>query len=170
VTAGFGFAVEHRAPDGPARAGRLTTPHGEVETPVFMAVGTRASVKGLTPEQVRAAGTRIVLANTYHLHLRPGEDVVRELGGLHRFMGWDGPILTDSGGYQVFSLADLRSIDDTGVRAGNIGEIGLSGLPHEPFQPREEVVLPESSAPVEGFGDDLYDSLGVPVVAALKVA
>ena len=88
-----------------AREGRLETPHGAVETPAFMPVGTQATVKGLTPDQLRAAGTQMVLANTYHLALRPGEETVARLGGLHRFMGWDGPILTDSGGFQVFSLA-----------------------------------------------------------------
>src|SRR2546429_348369 len=91
--------------DGHARRGRLSIPHGTVETPVFMPVGTQATVKGLTPEQLAATGAQIVLANTYHLALRPGADLVAELGGLHRFMGWPGPILTDSGGYQLFSLA-----------------------------------------------------------------
>jgi queuine tRNA-ribosyltransferase len=86
-----------------------------VETPVFMPVGTRAAVKGLTPDRLRAVGTAIILANTYHLAIRPGAEVVGQLGGLHRFMGWEGPILTDSGGFQVFSLATLRSVDDEGV-------------------------------------------------------
>ncbi|MEA2633091.1 MAG: queuine tRNA-ribosyltransferase, partial [Chloroflexota bacterium] len=88
-----------------ARRGRLFTPHGTVETPAFMPVGTQATVKGMTPDQVRATGSEMVLANTYHLALRPGEAVVARLGGLHEFMGWSGPILTDSGGFQVFSLA-----------------------------------------------------------------
>ena len=104
------------ATDGAARRGRLTTPHGVVETPVFMPVGTRATVKSLTPDDVRASGAQIVLANTYHLFLRPGHALIRELGGLHRFMGWDGPILTDSGGFQVFSLSKLRRISEEGVR------------------------------------------------------
>jgi queuine tRNA-ribosyltransferase len=98
-----------------ARTGRLVTPHGPVETPAFMPVGTRATVKGLTPRVLRDAGAQILLANTYHLQLRPGAEAVAELGGLHRFMGWSGPILTDSGGYQVFSLAELVQIDDGGV-------------------------------------------------------
>lgn len=98
-----------------ARRGRLATPHGTVETPVFMPVGTQGAVKALSPRDVREVGASIVLANTYHLHLRPGEDVVAEAGGLHRFMNWFGPILTDSGGFQVFSLAELRTIDDDGV-------------------------------------------------------
>src|ERR687898_1632603 len=102
--------------DGAARRGRLDTPHGPVETPVFMPVGTQATVKGLTPEQVKAAGTQILLGNTYHLALRPGDELIAELGGLHKFMAWDGPILTDSGGFQVFSLRDTISlVDDEGV-------------------------------------------------------
>ncbi len=100
--------------DGP-RAGRLTTPHGTVETPAFIPVGTKATVKGVLPDVLRNVGVQIVLANTYHLALRPGPDVVADLGGLHAMMGWAGPILTDSGGYQVFSLADLCRITDDGV-------------------------------------------------------
>lgn len=100
------------ATDGQARLGRLTTPHGTIETPVFMPVGTQATVKGLTPDQLRDAGATILLGNTYHLALRPGAELVAELGGLHRFMGWDGPILTDSGGFQVYSLASQRKITD----------------------------------------------------------
>jgi queuine tRNA-ribosyltransferase len=98
--------------DGKARLGRLHTAHGVVETPVFMAVGTQASVKGLTPEQLDAVGVQVVLGNTYHLALRPGDDVIAELGGLHKFMNWTRPILTDSGGYQVYSLAANLKIDD----------------------------------------------------------
>ncbi|MCI0457536.1 MAG: tRNA guanosine(34) transglycosylase Tgt [Gemmataceae bacterium] len=98
--------------DGAARLGRLQTPHGVVETPVFMPVGTQATVKGLTPQQLADAGARIVLGNTYHLALRPGAELIAELGGLHRFMSWNGPILTDSGGFQVYSLALSRRIDD----------------------------------------------------------
>src|SRR5262245_8952688 len=94
-----------RDPRSAARRGLLETPHGVVETPVFMPVGTQATVKGILPDQLAATGTRMILANTFHLALRPGEDVVAAAGGLHRFMGWDGPILTDSGGFQVFSLA-----------------------------------------------------------------
>src|SRR5262247_365828 len=103
------------ATDGAARRGRLTTAHGIVDTPVFMPVGTQATVKALTPDDLETAGAQIVLGNTYHLLLRPGPDVVRELGGLHRFMGWRGTILTDSGGFQVFSLAKIRKITDGGV-------------------------------------------------------
>jgi queuine tRNA-ribosyltransferase len=100
---------------GRARVGRLETPHGAVDTPQFMPVGTQAAVKALTPADLRSAGTQILLANTYHLSLRPGEDRIRRLGGLHAFMAWDGPILTDSGGFQVFSLGHLRTVDDDGV-------------------------------------------------------
>jgi queuine tRNA-ribosyltransferase len=101
--------------EGAARAGTLTLPHGVVRTPAFMPVGTQAAVKTLAPEEVRATGAEMILSNTYHLFLRPGPEVVRELGGLHRFMGWDGPMLTDSGGYQVFSLADINEVRDEGV-------------------------------------------------------
>ena len=101
--------------DGAARAGRLTTPHGAVETPAFMPVATQGTVKSLSPADLRAAGAQIVLANTYHLFLRPGHELVREMGGLHRFMAWDGPILTDSGGFQVFSLSKLRRLGEEGV-------------------------------------------------------
>lgn len=98
-----------------ARLGRLETPHGIVETPVFMPVGTQATVKTLTPEQLQGIGAQIVLSNTYHLYLRPGHELVRRAGGLHKFMNWDRPILTDSGGFQVFSLNDLRKIREEGV-------------------------------------------------------
>lgn len=111
----FPFHTLATDPAGHARRGRLTTPHGDVETPAFMPVGTKASVKGINPDQLRAAGADIILSNTYHLALRPGADVVAEMGGLHRFMSWDRPILTDSGGFQVFSLATLNSVDDEGV-------------------------------------------------------
>ena len=100
---------------GRARLGRLTTPHGVIDTPQFMPVGTQATVKALTPGDLRAAGVQILLANAYHLSLRPGHERIERLGGLHRFMGWDGPILTDSGGFQVFSLAHLGRVDDDGV-------------------------------------------------------
>jgi len=104
------------ATDGAARRGRLHTPRGAVETPVFMPVGTRATVKSLTPDDLLSVGADLVLGNTYHLLLRPGHALIRELGGLHRFMGWDRAILTDSGGFQVFSLARLRKITDDGVQ------------------------------------------------------
>lgn len=109
----FSFDVE--ATGGAARAGRLVTPHGEVETPAFMPVGTAGAVKAVTFRDVREAGAQIVLANTYHLMLRPGDALVAESGGLHGFTGWDGPLLTDSGGYQVFSLGALRRLSEDGV-------------------------------------------------------
>jgi queuine tRNA-ribosyltransferase len=105
-----------RATDGAARAGVLATPHGDLHTPAFMPVGTKATVKTVDPDELRALGAEILLCNTYHLHFRPGADTVAELGGLHRFMGWDGPILTDSGGFQVFSLREtILARDDEGV-------------------------------------------------------
>ena len=111
----FSFQLDAVDPGTSGRAGRWQTPHGTVQTPAFMPVGTLATVKGLLPEQLRAAGAQMVLANTYHLALRPGEKTVAEHGGLHRFMDWDGPILTDSGGFQVFSLASMRKLNDDRV-------------------------------------------------------
>src|SRR5580692_13133069 len=98
-----------------ARLGKLTTTHGVVDTPVFMSVGTQASVKALDPRELHEMGTQIILGNTYHLNIRPGLDVIKAAGGLHRFMNWPGPILTDSGGFQVFSLAKIRKIREHGV-------------------------------------------------------
>jgi queuine tRNA-ribosyltransferase len=113
VTESFSFSIKAR--DGAARSGVMTTPRGIVRTPAFMPVGTGATVKAMFTEDVKAAGADIILANTYHLMLRPGAERIASLGGLHKFMHWDGPILTDSGGYQVMSLAKLRRIDDAGV-------------------------------------------------------
>jgi queuine tRNA-ribosyltransferase len=109
------FEFKLLATDGAARRGRLLTAHGVIETPVFMPVGTRGVVKALTPRDLVSAGARIILGNTYHLHLRPGEELVARLGGLHRFMAWDGALLTDSGGYQIFSLAGRRTVSEQGV-------------------------------------------------------
>jgi queuine tRNA-ribosyltransferase len=109
----FDFTLE--ATEGAARAATFHTPHGAVQSPAFMAVGTLATVKALDPDDLRAMDAQMILANAYHLHLRPGDELVRELGGLHEFMQWDGPILTDSGGFQVFSLEGLRTIDEDGV-------------------------------------------------------
>ena len=109
----FSFTIEHNA--GSARAGVFATPHGSVETPAFMPVGTLAAVKTLDPDDLVQMGASMILANAYHLHLRPGDEIVREMGGLHKFMRWDRPILTDSGGFQVFSLAQLRTISEEGV-------------------------------------------------------
>ena len=109
----FHFAIE--TADGAARAGALTTPHGQVATPAFMPVGTLGSVRGISPRELTGAGVSMLLANAYHLHLRPGESIVEAHGGLHGFMAWNGPILTDSGGFQVFSLAGFRRVDEDGV-------------------------------------------------------
>ena len=101
--------------EGHARRATLMTAHGPVQTPVFMAVGTKATVKAMTPEELKECGTQVVLGNTYHLHLRPGEKTIAKMGGLHKFMNWNGPILTDSGGFQVFSLSQLRNMSEEGV-------------------------------------------------------
>lgn len=111
----FSFETTSKSSECFARTGIFTTPHGKIETPIFMPVGTRASVKGLAPEEVAEAGAQIILANTYHCFLRPGADIVAQAGGLHQFMNWHAPILTDSGGFQVFSLENLRKLDDDGV-------------------------------------------------------
>jgi queuine tRNA-ribosyltransferase len=111
----FNFSVIKKDPNSEARLGRLMTSHGAVDTPAFMPVGTQGSVKAMSPRELEEIGCQIILANTYHLYLRPGMEVLRDLGGLHRFMGWPGPILTDSGGYQVFSLGALRKITEEGV-------------------------------------------------------
>ncbi len=111
----FGFSIVHEEVGCSARCGKITTPHGVVDTPAFMPVGTLGTVKGVDAGRLRESGAQMVLANTYHLALRPGEQTVAALGGLHAFMGWDGPILTDSGGFQVFSLAERMVVDETGV-------------------------------------------------------
>src|SRR5256885_13014862 len=109
----FSFSLTHT--DGLARRGRMTTPHGDVETPAFMPVGTQGAVKGVTHRDLESLGAEILLSNTYHLYLRPGDDLIARRGGLHAFIGWNKPILTDSGGYQVFSLAARRTIDEQGA-------------------------------------------------------
>ena len=109
----FDFWIDGQS--GAARSGSLTLPHGTVETPMFMPVGTQATVRTLSPADLKAVGAQIVLANTYHLHVRPGEDVIAQLGGLHKFMAWERPLLTDSGGFQVFSLEGFRKVDEDGV-------------------------------------------------------
>ncbi|HEX2495267.1 MAG TPA: tRNA guanosine(34) transglycosylase Tgt, partial [Gaiellaceae bacterium] len=134
-----------------ARAGVLTTAHGEVPTPAFMPVGTKATVKTLHPDEVRGLGASILLGNTYHLHFRPGDELIAELGGLHRFMGWDGAILTDSGGYQVFSLRDtLLELDDDGVTFRSV------------YDGRPERFTPESAARIQAnLGSDVAMCLDV---------
>lgn len=136
------FEVRLPAPaDGSTRArlGRLRTPHGEVETPVFMPVGTNATVKALDPDDLHEVGAQMILANTYHLYLRPGHERIERLGGLHRFMAWDRPILTDSGGYQVVSLGELRSVDDEGVTFRS----HLDGSLHR-FTPEQSIAVQQA--------------------------
>lgn len=109
------FEIVHTCKQSGARVGKLYTEHGVIDTPCFMPVGTRATVKGLSPEEVKATGAQILLSNTYHLYLRPGHELIERAGGLHKFMNWDGAILTDSGGFQVFSLSPLRKVTDEGM-------------------------------------------------------
>lgn len=132
------FSFELEAIDGHARAGTFHTPHGPIRTPVFAPVGTQATVKALTPQQLEGVGASLVLANTYHLYLRPGADIVSRAGGLHDFMNWPRPILTDSGGFQVFSLADRRQVDDDGVTFRS----HIDGSPHR-FTPERAVQIQE---------------------------
>ena len=113
MSAQFGFRILNR--DGAARTGELITPHGIVQTPAFMPVGTRGAVKAVTARDLEDLGAEIILGNTYHLYLKPGDGLIARCGGLHKFIGWNRPILTDSGGYQVFSLASMRRIDDQGA-------------------------------------------------------
>ena len=127
------------ATDGHARLGRYDTPHGSLETPLFAPVGTQATVKAMRPRDLAELGATLVLANTYHLYLRPGDELIRDLGGLHHFMGWSGPILTDSGGFQVFSLSDARVIDDDGVTFKS----HLDGSAHR-FTPEKSIAIQEN--------------------------
>jgi queuine tRNA-ribosyltransferase len=139
----FSFEVLHTDPTG-ARRGKLTTPHGVIETPVFMPVGTAATVKALTQDALEELGAGIILANTYHLYLRPGHELIRKLGGLHAFMAWRKAILTDSGGYQVFSLSELRKVTDEGVRFRS----HLDGSEH--------MLTPEKAAEIQlALGSDI---------------
>ena len=139
----FSFEIQHTDATG-ARRGLLSTPHGVIETPFFLPVGTAATVKALTQEALETLGAKIILANTYHLYLRPGHALIRKLGGLHSFMSWRGAILTDSGGYQVFSLADLRKITDDGVRFRS----HLDGSEH--------LLTPEKAAEIQlALGSDI---------------
>ena len=142
---------EVTARDGLARAGVLHTAHGDVRTPVFMPVGTKATVKSVDPDELRTLGAQVILGNTYHLHLRPGEELIAELGGLHRFMGWDGPILTDSGGFQVFSLRDtLLKADDDGVTFRSV------------YDGKPERLTPELAAQIqERLGSDIAMCLDI---------
>jgi queuine tRNA-ribosyltransferase len=153
------FTFEVLAQDGDARAGILHTPHGDIPTPVFAPVGTQATVKAVMPRDLKDIPAPLILANTYHLHLRPSSELVRELGGLHRFMGWDGPILTDSGGFQVFSLASINKIDDDGVTF----QSHIDGSRHR--------FTPESSMKIqENLGADVimaFDECPIPTDRAI---
>jgi queuine tRNA-ribosyltransferase len=146
----FSFTIEAECSESWARAGVVTTPHGAIPTPIFMPVGTQATVKSVSPEELRAAGAAIILANTYHLMLRPGSGLIHEFGGLHNFMHWDGPILTDSGGFQVFSLGHLRKLSEEGAAFKS----HLDGSPH--------LLTPESVMRIE------YE-LGADIVLPLDI-
>jgi len=135
----FEFTLQRRDDRSSARAGLIRTPHGEIPTPAFMPVGTQATVKTLTPDELKDLGARIILANTYHLYLRPGDELIARLGGLHAFMAWDGPILTDSGGFQIFSLQDLRRVSDEGV----VFRSHLDGSEHF-FSPEKVISVQEN--------------------------
>ena len=141
---GIRFEITGRSSETAARTGILRTPHGDVETPVFMPVGTQATVKAISQEELRELGLRIILGNTYHLYLRPGHELIRRAGGLHGFMGWDRAILTDSGGFQVFSLRDLRHVGDDGV----IFKSYIDGSEHE-FTPERVLEIEDA------FGSDI---------------
>ncbi len=135
----FEFKLTAQSPSTRARAGVFRTPHGDLLTPVFAPVGTAATVKALTPAQLRELGATLVLSNTYHLYLRPGDELIRDLGGLHSFMGWAGPLLTDSGGFQVFSLTDTRRIDEDGVTFKS----HIDGSTHR-FTPEKSIAIQEN--------------------------
>lgn len=143
----FEYKVLHVCKQSGARVGELTTPHGKIITPVFMPVGTQATVKSLTPEYIERTGAQIILSNTYHLYMRPGHKLVEQAGGLHKFMGWNKPILTDSGGFQVFSLAKLNNITDEGV------------LFHSHLDGSKHFFTPESAMEIE-------NSLGADIIMA----
>jgi queuine tRNA-ribosyltransferase len=158
-----GFDLASR--DGLARAGTLHTQHGDVQTPAFMPVGTQASVKGLSPDELRACGASMILANAYHCYLRPGADIIERAGGLHRFMSWDRPILTDSGGFQIFSLSQLSRVDDEGYHFAS----HLDGSRHT-FTPESVVALQERlGSDVAMVLDDLAEA-GVDETRAANAA
>jgi queuine tRNA-ribosyltransferase len=135
----FEFELLATDPHSSARAGRFHTPHGAIDTPVFAPVGTAATVKAMRPADLKILGASLILSNTYHLYLRPGDEIVRDIGGLHRFMAWDGPILTDSGGFQVFSLSETRRIDDDGVTF----QSHIDGSYHR-FTPEKSIEIQEN--------------------------
>lgn len=159
---GFGFEITHRATDSRARSGRLTTPHGTIETPNFIFCGTKATIKGVTPVQMKEAGTDIILSNTYHLMIQPGADLVAKAGGLHRFMGWDGPMLTDSGGFQIFSMGHGSVADEikgrrSQARDKTLLKISEKGATFRSYTNGEMLFLsPESSIDIQRkLGADL---------------
>lgn len=146
----FSYKTIHVCKQSGARVGELTTPHGVIQTPVFMPVGTQATVKSLAPYEIKEAGAEIILSNTYHLYMRPGHEIVRKAGGLHKFMAWDRPILTDSGGFQVFSLADIRKITSEGVTFNS----HIDGSKH--------LITPEKAMEIE-------EALGADIIMAFDV-
>ncbi|MDG3440499.1 tRNA guanosine(34) transglycosylase Tgt [Nitrospirillum amazonense] len=159
---GFSFEITHKAPDSRARLGRLTTPHGTISTPNFIFCGTKASIKGVTPQQMRAEKTDIILSNTYHLMIQPGADIVAKMGGLHRFMGWDGPMLTDSGGFQIFSMGHGSVADEikgrrTQTRDTTLLKISEKGATFRSYMNGEKLFLsPELSIDIQRkLGADL---------------
>src|SRR5947209_16872975 len=146
----FHFTIDAECSDSWARIGTIATPHGTILTPIFMPVGTQATVKSVSPEELRAAGAQIILANTYHLMLRPGSELIASFGGLHSFMHWDGPIMTDSGGFQVFSLGHLRKLGEEGAAFKS----HLDGSPH--------LLTPESVMRIEAeLGSDIVLPLDI---------
>ena len=154
------FEVLHTCKQSGARVGRIYTDHGVIDTPCFMPVGTKATVKGLNPEEVKATGAQIVLSNTYHLYLRPGHELIEKAGGLHKFMNWDGAILTDSGGFQVFSLSSLRKISDEGVEFNSF----IDGSRHF-FSPEKSIAVQRA------LGSDIvmaFDELTAPEISHEK--
>jgi queuine tRNA-ribosyltransferase len=156
------FEFKITAQDGQARTGELVTPHGVVQTPVFMPVGTHGAVKGLSPAEVREAGSQIVLANTYHMYLRPGDELVATLGGLHKFMQWDGPILTDSGGFQVFSLGERGMAGNAKTALRAVAEEGITFRSH--LDGSKHLFTPEKSLQVQrNLGADIVMAFDQPV-------
>ena len=154
------FEVLHTCKQSGARVGRIYTDHGVIDTPCFMPVGTKATVKGLNPEEVKATGAQIVLSNTYHLYLRPGHELIEKAGGLHKFMNWDGAILTDSGGFQVFSLSSLRKISDEGMEFNSF----IDGTRHF-FSPEKSIAVQRA------LGSDIvmaFDELTAPEISHEK--
>src|SRR3990167_4639773 len=143
----FNFKFIRKDLHSNARLGKITTPHGQIATPVFMPVGTQATVKAMTPEELKDIGVEILLSNTYHLYLRPGHELIKNMGGLHKFMHWDRPILTDSGGYQIFSHCELRTIKEEGAYfQSHLDDISAKRLLKRPLKFRSRLALISSCA------------------------